>query len=175
MKRLAAAALLVAAALWAATSEKPRISRAAMAAMEKSFDSQIERASAAEPLDLLGNTRGIYLAGYGAVFSTEVNLIISPTINPFHQTFTKAEIARVHARKLERLPLLRRKMKEMLLASAAALDTVPRNEQIVVGVSLFYFSWEDTTGLPVQILMQGQRDKLLNRVLADNAIHTEEF
>jgi hypothetical protein len=175
MKRTLAAGTLLATALWAASVDPHRVKRATMAALEKVFDTRIQRASAVEPLDLMGNTRGIYLQGYGAVFTTAVNLIISPTINPFHMTFTKAEIDRVHARKVERLPLLKQQMREMLFTGAAALDGVPLHEQIVVGVSLMYFSWEDTTGLPAQLVMQGERQKLLNRAAAETAIHMEEY
>lgn len=171
----AVAALLTATALAAATADRPRVDRAAMAALEKSFDSHILHASAAEPLDLMGNTRGIYLTGYGTVFTTQINLIVSPTINPFRQQFTKQEISRIHARKLERLPLVRQKVREMLLSTAAALSAIPPNEQVVVGVSLFYFSWEDTSGLPSQIIMQGERQKLIGRTIAEGSIHTEEY
>ncbi len=168
-----AAALLAAAALLHAG--KPVVEHAAMMTLEKSFDARILHASAAEPLDLMGNTRGIYLPGYGTVFTTQINLIVSPTLSPFRLKFTKEEISRIHARKLERLPMVRRQMREMLLASASALNTVPPGEQIVVGVSLYYFSWEDTTGLPTQIIMQGQRQKLLERTVAESSIHTEEY
>ncbi len=38
--------------------------------------------------DLLGTTRGVYLEGYGVVFSAELDLIVTPNLNPFHQSFT---------------------------------------------------------------------------------------
>ena len=53
-------------------------------------------------------------------------------------------------------------MQEALIATAASLDTVPSNEQVAVGVSLFYYKWEDTSGLPGQIVMQAERQKLLD-------------
>ena len=175
MKRLLAVAALLVLALWTAWADKPRVSHAALAAVEKIFDSRIQHANPADPLDLLGNTRGIYLAGYGAVFTTAVDLIVSPTLSPFRPAFSKEELARIHHRKLERLPLLRKNMRDMLVSTAAALDMVPANEQVVIGVTLFYFSWEDTSGLPSQIVMQAERQKLLGRTVADNVIHTEEF
>ncbi len=176
MKRFLAVGVLLGAAVWAAAAAgQPRIKWASIAALEKTFDTRLKRASVVEPLDLLGTTRGIYLPGYGVVFTSEVDLIISPNISPFHQSFTKQEIARIRARKLERLPLLKQNMREMLIASAAALEAVPPAEQIVVGVSLFHFSWEDTTGLPSQIVMLGQRQKLLSRNVAESDIHTEEY
>ena len=48
-----------------------------------------------------------------------------------------------------------------LLGLAVTLDDVPPSEQIVLGVALFYFSWEDTSGLPSQVLMQAEKRKLV--------------
>ena len=31
-----------------------------------------------DPIDMLGGTRGLYLAGYGTVFTTELSLIVTP-------------------------------------------------------------------------------------------------
>jgi len=72
-------------------------------------------------------------------------------------------------------------MREMLLASAASLDTVPANEQIALGVTLFYYGWEDTTGLPAQIVMQAPRQKLLdaqrggNKAELESIVQVQEF
>jgi len=85
------------------------------------------------------------------------------------------DVSRVHQRKLRHVPLLKQAMREMLLHSARTLDTIPLNEQIVVGVSLFYFSWEDTGGLPSQVVMRAQRGRLLQKAGADGAIQTEEY
>src|SRR5208282_4071738 len=85
-----------------------RVTRAALASVEKNCDGQL--AYTADAFDLLGTTRGVYLEGYGVVFSTELNLIVSPNLSPFHTSFSKIEIARIHDRKVERLPLLKQKM-----------------------------------------------------------------
>jgi hypothetical protein len=151
----------------------PRVTRAALAGIEKNFDGRFSRA--VDSFDLLGATRGVYLEGYGAVFSTELNLILSPNLSPFHQSFTKLEIARIHDRKVQRLPLLRQQMREMLLASAVSLENLPPNEQVVLAVSLFHYSWEDYTGLPSQIVMQAERQKLLSNATRETAIRTVEF
>ena len=50
----------------------------------------------------------------------------------------------------------------MMINFAGALDMLPANEQIVLGVSLFNFRWEDASGLPSQIIMQATRQALLN-------------
>ena len=152
-----------------------RVTRAALADLEKSFDGHIEQANTADPFDLLGTTRGVYLEGYGAVFSAEVNLIVSPNLSPFHQRFTKQEIARIHERKLQRLPLLKQNMRDMLVTSAVKLENLPPNEQVVVAVSLFHYSWEDNSGIPGQIVMQAERRQLLSTATRETAVHTQEF
>ncbi len=152
-----------------------RVTRTALASVEKSFDGGLATAYTPDAFDLLGNTRGVYLEGYGAVFSTELNLIVSPNLSPFHQSFTKIETARIHDRKVQRLPLLKQKMREMLLASAASLENLPPTERVVFAVSLFHYAWEDYSGLPSQIVMQGERQKLLSNATRDTAIRTVEF
>src|SRR6185295_17549253 len=134
------------------------------------------------PFQLLGVTRGIYLPGVGLVFSTEVNLMLTTNISPFQQTIPKEYVVRVHSGKLERLRALKQTMREMLVSSAASLETVPAGEQIVLGVTLFYYAWEDTTGLPAQIVMQAPRQKLLdmqqgrvNKSELESAIKVQEF
>jgi hypothetical protein len=151
----------------------PRVTRAAVASLEKNFDGRFGRAY--DSFDLLGATRGVYLEGYGAVFSSELNLIVSPNVNPFHQSFTKIEIARIHDRKVQRLPLLKQQMREMLVASAVSLENLPPTEQVVLAISLFHYSWEDYSGLPSQIVMQAERQKLLSNATRETAIRTVEF
>ena len=53
-------------------------------------------------------------------------------------------------------------MREMLVAAAVRSTRVPPNEQMVLGVTLFYCSWEDSAGLPAQIVMQAPRKALLD-------------
>ena len=157
MKRCFALLFLVTVAIWA---QKPLVSREVMATVENSFDQRIIRFSADEPFDLLGTTRGIYLEGYGVVLTMEVNLLISPGITPFHPAYTAEEKAKVRQKKLLRLPALKQMMMDQLFSAASMLDMVPANEQIVLGVQLLYRSWEDSSGLPRQILMQAPRSAL---------------
>jgi hypothetical protein len=154
-------------------STHARITRAALGTVEKTFDGRL--AYTTDAFDLLGTTRGVYLEGYGVVFSTELNLIVSPNLSPFHTSFSKIEIARIHDRKVERLPLLKQKMREMLVASAASLENLPPSEQVVLAVSLFHYSWEDYSGLPSQIVMQAERQKLLSNATRETAIRTVEY
>jgi len=159
----------------AAPPSHPRVTRAALAGVEKNFDGRFATAYTPDAFDLLGATRGVYLEGYGAVFSTELNLIVSPNLSPFHQSFTKIEIARIHQRKVQRLPLLEQKMREMLVSSAVSLENLPPSEQVVLAVSLFHYSWEEYSGLPTQIVMQAERQKLLSNATRETAIRTVEF
>src|SRR5207249_9673892 len=132
-----------------------------------------------DPYILVGLTRGVYLEGYGAVFTAEVSLANGPAISPFRPTLTKDDIAKIRAKKLERFPALRQCMRDMLLAAAASLDEVPSGEQVVVGVSLIYRPEEDRGGMPDQILMQGVKGKLLDaklgRISIDQAVRVQEF
>jgi hypothetical protein len=152
--------------------------RAALVAMEKSIDQRIAHIADDRYL-LVGFTRGVYLEEYGAVFTTEINLANGPAQSPFRPVITKEDIAGIRAKKLERFPILRRTMRETLLDAAASLDEVPAKEQIVIGVSLLYRADEDARDMPGQILMQGERGKLveakLGRIPADSVIKVREF
>ena len=182
MKRLLAFAILLGGALWVGAADKPRVSRASIAPMEKAFARRLEGWNVDEPVMLLGTTRGVYLEGYGVVFTAEMNLLPGGTMSPFQPTIKKEQVERVHQKKLARLPQLREQMKAMLVASAQSLDTVPLDERIVVGVTLFHFAWEDVSGMPAQIVMQAQRKLLLDyalkridRAALEAGIRTEEL
>jgi hypothetical protein len=131
--------------------------------LEIRFDTQLASIGGPnDPIDILGTTRGLYLDGYGAVFTTEMSLIITPRINPFHQQMTKEEVAAVHRRKLARLPELKQAMADMMKSSAMTLIQIPDSQQIVVAVRLLYLPYEDTTGLPAQLLLSASRRDVLN-------------
>ncbi len=139
-----------------------RVSRSMLAVLERGFDERIERFSIDDPLYLLGSTRGVYLEKYGAVFTAELNLVTGPAITPFRPKLTKEEVDKLRQKKLTRLPEVRQLMRDMMVTSATALSAVPPEEQIVVGVSLFYYSWENGAGLPGQIVMQAKRKTLVD-------------
>ncbi|MBI1896120.1 MAG: hypothetical protein HYZ57_10845 [Acidobacteria bacterium] len=178
MKR-AAIPLLLCAVTFAA-GPAPKLVRVSLMAVERSVDSRVERMNVADPFTLLGTTRGIYLEGYGAVFTTEVNLVGLATISPFRPAFTKAELANLKQKKQERLVTLKQNMRQMLLDAAPALETVPESELIVVGVNIFYFRWEDSAGLPTQVVMRAPRQALLtarqaNGAGLDAALRVQEY
>ena len=158
-----AAALLLAAGLAAAQTSAPPVTRAALSAIERQFDLILSRPAQEDPFDLLGSTRGVYLEGYGAVFTTELSLVVAPGLSPFRPAITKTDAEKVRARKLKKLPELKQAMQQILAEAASKLEGLAPDEQIAVAVTLSYFSWEDRSGLPAQILMQAKRKDLLGK------------
>jgi hypothetical protein len=147
-----------------------RLSLATLFQIERDFDNRLDKIGDANtPIDMLGATRGVYLDGYGAVFTSEISLMRAPSLTPFHTSISKEEVATVHKKKVERLPVLRAALKEMVKAAARSLFLVPDNQQIVVAVRLDYLQWEDTSGLPGLILMRADRKSALA-----GDIHQEE-
>jgi hypothetical protein len=145
----------------------PRVSRTMLVAMEKSVDSRVRQVSPDNAFTLLGPTRGIYLEGYGAVFTAEVNLVPAPATMVLpgfgSSDVAKQEIKQHRQKKLARLAQLRQALRQSLIDSAASLDTVPSDQQIVVVAMLSKYPWEDTTGLPQQIMMQASKKNLLEQ------------
>ena len=132
-----------------------------------------------DPFVLLGPTRGIYLDGYGAVFTAEINLVSAPAaLMMFRPQLTKEEIEQHRQKKIARLPQLKEAMRQALLDSAASLDGLPAEQQIVVVAMLSKYPWEDSTGLPLQIMMQATKRDLLdqrnNPTALDSVIRTTE-
>lgn len=139
---------------------KPKVDRGLMIGLEQAMDKTLVN----EVLDangylLLGYTRGVYLDGTGAVFSAEVNL--SPgTLSPFRPELSKDDIAKLRQKKLDKLPALRTAMRQLLFDIASRLDPLTGGEEIVVAVTLFHHRWENTEGLPAQIVMRAARKRL---------------
>lgn len=178
MKRILAFFAIAAALAFAGKS----VSRQSMMAVEKSVDKSLRGLRPEDPFVLLSFTQGVYLEGYGAVFLAEVNLSEGGGATPFRQIIPKESLEKVRATKLVRLPKLKKAMQDMLLASAAMLDTVPGNEKIAIGVSLFNYPGELTAGLPGQILMEAPRGALVelqtakrDRATIDSVIRVQEF
>ena len=175
-----AVVLLLCSGLLFAEAATARVSRASLLAVERSFDARVERIDPADAFYLLGNTRGIYLEGYGAVFTAEINLVASATVSPFRPAFTKKELASLRQKKTDRIIVLKEQMRSALIAAGAGLDQVPPHEQVVFGVSIFYFNWEDSAGLPRQVIMQAPRKVLVeankgNTAQLEAAVRVQEF
>jgi hypothetical protein len=136
-----------------------RIPLSAFVNIERTFDAKVSAMASDNlgPVDLLGATRGVYLDGFGVVFTTEMGLIQTPTINPFNTTITEAQKDRVQAAKIKRLPALKNAIVETLRVIAASLTQVPEDQQVVLAVRLDYSSWEKTAGLPGLITARADR------------------
>lgn len=153
---------LLAAFVLCALLHAASVSRTTITAAEESLNRRLKALVPGEPYLVLGEAHGVYLDNFGAVFTASVNLVEGPNVSPFRQAISAKERADLRQRKLDRLPKLRDVMREALVVSAAMLDTVPINEQIVVSVSLPRYHWEDTVGVPSQIVMQASRLALVN-------------
>ena len=164
MKRMAWFMLFAGALMFgmAATAQfAPRISRPALARLENALDAAL--AGGEHPCELFANTSGLYVDGFGAVFTSTVAITPTRAPNPF-QLFTAKDITDIHERKLAAAPFLREKMRDMLFTMAASpsLEGVRPTEQVVCSVTLFYYKWEEQTGLPHQIVMRGEKQELLD-------------
>ncbi len=171
--------LLGAATASSADSDTATIPRAKVANAEKLIDTQLAAMYPEEPWFLLGPARGVYLDGYGVVFTAEVNLATGPVRTPFHLEITKEEIAKHRDKKLSRLPELRVMMTKILGSTTGALEALPPADQVVLGVTLLRYPYEDPKGIPSQIVMQVERGKLLDaqrrHVPLDTVIKVQEY
>jgi hypothetical protein len=142
------------------------VTRASLSTIETSLNDKL-RVVGPDPYDVLGLTRGTYLAGYGVLFTFEVNLVYSTGPNPFRPPMTREEIASLRDRKFHKLLVLKDTMRRTM-ASAAALPGLAPNDHVAVEAFLLYYSWENQSGLPHRILMTASRSSLLE-VGAKNA------
>lgn len=154
--------LALAAAGFAQTT-KPPVPLAALKTMEAAIDVRI-KTPAQDSWSVLGDTRGTYLAGYGAVFTFEMALANLAPVTPFHLTVSPEEKKSGHARKVKNLNTLKAAMREMIANAAGPLASMPANEQITVEAFLFYFNWEDRTGLPERVKICANRQKVAEAV-----------
>ncbi|MBI3208510.1 MAG: hypothetical protein HYZ37_06370 [Candidatus Solibacter usitatus] len=160
-----------------------RVTRSSLAGLEKSFDRRVERdVLEGDPFLLLGMTRGVYVEGFGAVYSAEVSLAAPPGISPFYQERTKADWQRVRQKQMQRLPLLREAMKQAILESSSWLEAMPASENVVLAVTLAHHPSEDISGLPAQIVMLAQKLNLMevqsgkrDRAALNSVIKVQEF
>ena len=174
--RIAAVVSLLLCALPAGSlADKPKVNRAMIEAMEHSLDRKLSSLWPGDPMEVVGLTQGAYVQGYGAIFMGEVNVAPAAGITPFHPSATPDEIKRTREKKLQRMAQLKVAMREMLADSARSLDSVPAEEQVAVGISLFYWKWENREGLPAQIVMHAPRKALLAATAEQTAIASEEF
>ena len=138
-----------------------RVSLTSLATLARGFDRDLRMFAVNDPIDLLGNTRGIYLEGFGAVFTTELSPILTPNVGPFRPNMSDQDRAKVRQRKLARIPAVERLMDSMLQSAAKDL-AIPDDQQIVVAVNFVYLPYEDTAGLPGQMVVKATRRAILS-------------
>jgi hypothetical protein len=164
MMKIGFVSLLLAALL---TAEVPGIRLTALEAFEHRLEAKLAQPGP-YPYEVLFPAPAIYAPGVGVMLSSYVNLAYWREPSPFGQPFTTQELATLRERKIAKLPLLEKAMREVMAetASASDIDPVPPSERIVLGVTLFYFKWEDSNGLPRQITMSAQKEELLKAIRA---------
>jgi hypothetical protein len=135
-----------------------RVAPSTMGPLERRFNERLTKLfDSNDPVDLLGNTRGVYLDNYGAVFTAEVSLVTTPANSPFRGKITKEYADSIRQKKIQRLPFLKAAMKEMMFNMAATFVQVPNDQQMVLVVRFWYEPWEDMNGMPSQVVMHGDR------------------
>jgi hypothetical protein len=133
------------------------VSPSAFRRIESDFDSNLKLADQKSPLNVLGLTRGLYLPGFGVVFTTEVELAQN-SINPmFNRSISAEAKANLHDTKARHVELLRQQMGAMVANIAKNLTFLGPTDQVVVAVRLYYDSWENKSGLPDQIVMRADK------------------
>ncbi len=152
--------LILVSAAYAAAGETPRVDRVQMETVEKGLDATLQRFTLDNSHTLVGLTRGVYLEGVGAVLTAEVILVNAP-IGIMHPLPTKEEVVQMRKKKLERIPLLKKVLKDALVSAAASLETIPPDEQVVIAVIIPRFTFEENAGIPVQVTVQASKRKLL--------------
>jgi hypothetical protein len=124
--------------------------------LEKEMDGRIAATGGADPCNVLGPSRGLYVSGLGAVFTAEVELAATPGAFGLFQTAIGAEQkAKVHKEKLAHVTLLQQTLRDMALSLAASpVLKLADSEQVVVAVRLVYRPWEDVSGLPGEMVVR---------------------
>jgi hypothetical protein len=155
--------LVIATATLCLATTEPRVSRASIRAVESSINEKFS-ARSADPYDLIGNARGTYLDGYGALFTVELDLVNAGPLNlsPFRQKITPEEVAATRERKLKKLVELKESMRSLMVSASGILDGLPSNERISMETILFYYSWENSRGMPQRVFMSAEKQKLLD-------------
>jgi hypothetical protein len=127
--------------------------------LERRFDGRLESLvpDGNEPADLLGETRGVYLEGYGIVFTAVLGLVKTPDLNPFLREMPKERADHIHQLRVARLPLLKTAMQDMLHAMAMTFIQIPSDQKLVLIVRLYYPTWESTVGMPAQVKLTATR------------------
>jgi hypothetical protein len=133
----------------------------AIARLEAGFEDSVKSLDPKDPFVLLGACSGVYVKGYGVVFTTPLDLISTPRVTPFAQAISKVQADRVREAKLAHVPILREALRKSLMEAARTLTSLPENEKVVVTARIFYLDWESRAGMPSQIVLSATRQAAL--------------
>jgi len=139
-----------------------RMDFAGITKIESTVEQKLKTVSPSDPIDLLGACTGVYLQGYGLVFTVPISLISSPPIfGPFTGNYTPQKAEGVRKRKLANYPLVKKAASELLTQAAKASPDIAPGEKIALAIRFFYLDYEDTTGLPKELVASADRDSAL--------------
>ncbi len=144
-----------------AVADTPPVRRAVIRAAERSLKDRLVRIFPDTPISVTGDPRGVYIDGYGAIFTAEMQPVSDGT-SLMNSVLRPDDKVQVIAKKKARIPELKKAMKEALVETAASLDPVPLDEQVVLEVVIDRFLWEDGSGYPAELIVQAPRRKLLD-------------
>jgi hypothetical protein len=174
MKKISSYLLLAvpfcAVAIYAAAA--PRVSGNVLKVVEISLDDRIKSLWAENPFSVIRLTRGLYLEGYGAVFTVDVSPVLSTT-SMMHPTVTKDEIVKAHKARVERIGQLKQAMRLAVADAAASLEPVPADDQVTLVVYLAHHEWEDVSDTPGQLTFRGKKKALIDAKRAGVAALTQ--
>jgi hypothetical protein len=135
--------------------------RDSLETVERDLTGRMHTNEALSTMYVLWRPRGVYLEGYGAVFTLELNLVPMGDVSPFQKAYSDEQKRQLNVRKRQRLEDLTEAAREILVEAAKQLTVVPENEKVALAVTLFHYGWEDMTGLPAQLVVQAPRKALL--------------
>ncbi len=144
-----------------AAATTPRVSGNVLKAVELSLDDRMKSLWPENPFSLIRLTRGLYLDGYGAVFTVDVSPVLSTT-SMMHPTVTKDEVVKAHKVRGERIEQLRTAMRLAVADAASSLEPVPADDQVTLVVYLQHHEWEDISGMPGQLTFRGKKKALVD-------------
>jgi hypothetical protein len=143
-----------------AVADTPTVRRSVIRTAELGLKERLLRIFPDNQFSVIGEPRGVYLDGYGAVFTAEMQPVSDGT-SLMHSILRADEKVQVKAKKIASIPVLKKAMKEALVETGASLSAVPLDEQVVLEVVIDRFLWEDGSGYPAELLVQAPRRRLV--------------
>jgi len=157
---LAAVLAAIALCAGAAYGDRLHITRVMMAAYEKQFAVSILSAGKDSAFTFVDPPRAYYVENFGILLASEISLV--PGYGPTMFGGVSEEQIQLHHHKVtERLPVLREQMKLALFDGATRFGALDGDDRIAVAVTVYHFAWENTTGIPSQMVIQGTKKALL--------------